>query len=140
MDFIGLVIWSGVRRLWRKALERLKECLRVILSKNLKSVACTFIHFNFLGWALLHLSYTLILIALLCLPCTIWRSFVSFFHSPLADLLSFFFFLTSLLPNLEIGKFHACVVCLALPSSLAVVPTQDFVLFFIVIIFSRKQL
>ena len=40
--FIGFVSWSGVRGLRKKALERLKECLRVILSKNLKSVACTF--------------------------------------------------------------------------------------------------
>jgi len=47
MDFIGLVTWSGVRRLWKKRSERPKECLRVILSKNLKSVACTFIHVNF---------------------------------------------------------------------------------------------
>jgi len=45
--FIGLVTWSRVRGLWKKGLERLKECLRVILSKNLESVACTFIHFNF---------------------------------------------------------------------------------------------
>ena len=38
MDFIGL---AGVRGLWKKGSERLKECLRVILSKNLESVACT---------------------------------------------------------------------------------------------------
>ena len=42
MGFIGLVTWSGVRGLWKKGSERPKECLRVILSKNLKSVACTF--------------------------------------------------------------------------------------------------
>ena len=42
MGFIGLVTWSGVRGLWKKGLERLKECLRVILSKNLESVAHTF--------------------------------------------------------------------------------------------------
>ena len=42
MGFIGLVMLSGVRGLWKKGLERLKECLRVTLSKNLKSVACTF--------------------------------------------------------------------------------------------------
>ena len=47
MGFIGLVTWSGVRGLWKKGLERPKECLRVILSKNLESVACTFIHSNF---------------------------------------------------------------------------------------------
>jgi len=41
MGFIGLVTWSGVRGLWKKGSERLKECLRVILSKNLESVACT---------------------------------------------------------------------------------------------------
>ena len=31
----------------KKGSKRLKECLRVILSKNLESVAYTFIHFNF---------------------------------------------------------------------------------------------
>ena len=46
MGFIGLVTWSGVRGLWKKGLERLKECLRVILSKNLESLACTFVPFN----------------------------------------------------------------------------------------------
>jgi len=35
MGFIGLVIWSGVRGLWKKGSNRLKECLKVILSKNL---------------------------------------------------------------------------------------------------------
>ena len=42
MGFIGLITWLGVTGLWKKGLERLKECLRVILSKNLKSVAFTF--------------------------------------------------------------------------------------------------
>ena len=42
MGFIELVSWSRVRGLWKKGLERLKECLRVTLSKNLESVACTF--------------------------------------------------------------------------------------------------
>ena len=90
----------------------------VILSKNLESLACTFI--------LLHLSYTLIFIVLLCLPCKNWRSFVSllFFHSPLADLLFFFFFIVS--------QLHACVVCIALPTDLAVVPTRDFYFVFVV--------
>jgi len=50
MGFIGLVTWSGVRGLWKTGLDRLKECLRVILSKNLKSVLLVpFVHFNF--WA-----------------------------------------------------------------------------------------
>ena len=53
--------------------------------------------------------------------------------------LNFFLFLTSLLPNLELGKPHAYVVCIAFPTSLMVVPTQDFVLFFYYF-FSRKQL
>ena len=43
-----------------KGFERLKECLRVILSKNPESLACTFIHFNLLGWALPYSLYTLI--------------------------------------------------------------------------------
>ena len=47
-----------------------------------------------------------------------------FFHSPLADLFSSF-----------IGaQLHACVVCIALPSGLAVVPTQG--LYFAFAIFS----
>jgi len=41
MDFIGLVTWSRARGLWKKGSERLKECLRVILSKNLESLAYT---------------------------------------------------------------------------------------------------
>ena len=40
MGFIGLVMWPGVRGLWKKRSKRLKECLRVILSKNLQSLAC----------------------------------------------------------------------------------------------------
>ena len=47
MGFTGLVTWSGVRRPRKKGSERLKECLRVILSQNFEIVACTFIHFNF---------------------------------------------------------------------------------------------
>jgi len=42
IGFIGLVTWSWVRGLRKKGLERLKECLRVILSKNFDSLACTF--------------------------------------------------------------------------------------------------
>jgi len=30
------------------------------------------------------------------------------------------------LPNLELNKPHACIVCIAFPASLAVVPTQGF--------------
>ncbi|KAG4982902.1 hypothetical protein JHK87_027651 [Glycine soja] len=41
MGFIGLVTWSGVKGLRKKGLERLKECLRVTLRKNLESVAST---------------------------------------------------------------------------------------------------
>jgi len=40
MGFIGLVTWLGVRELCKKRSKRLKECLRVILSKNLQSLAC----------------------------------------------------------------------------------------------------
>ena len=49
---------------------------------------------------------------------------------------AFCFFFKSLLPNLELSKPHACVVCIALPTSLVVIPTQGF--FFLV--FLRKQL
>ena len=42
MGFTGIVTWSGVRGPWKKGLERLKECLGVILSKNLENLACTF--------------------------------------------------------------------------------------------------
>ena len=124
MDFIGLVTWSRVRGLWKKGSERLKECLRVILSKNIEILACTFIHFNFLGWVILHLSYTLFLIALLRLPCKIWRSFVSFCFAHLWRFaFCFFSFLTTLLPNLELSKPNACVVCIVPSANLAVVLT-----------------
>ena len=53
--FIGLVTWLGVIGLWKKGSERLKECLRIILSKNLESIACTFVHFNF--WVGLYSFY-----------------------------------------------------------------------------------
>jgi len=46
IGFIGLVAWSGVRGLWKKGLERLIECLRVIWSKNLEILAFTFVPFN----------------------------------------------------------------------------------------------
>ena len=109
-----------------KGLERLKVCLRVILTKNLENLACTFIHFNFLGWALFHLSYTLILIAFLCLPCKIWRSFVSFYFARLWRIFFLPFFIFIILhccPHLELSKPRAYVVCIALPASLVVVPT-----------------
>ena len=53
-------------------------------------------------------------------PCKIWRSFVSlsFLNSPLAGFIFFFLFL--------VAQLHACVVCIALPASLAMVPTQGF--------------
>ena len=38
----------------------------------------------------------------------------------------FLIFFTSLLPNLVLSKPHACVVCIALPSNLAVVQSQIF--------------
>jgi len=63
MGFIGLETWSGVRGLWKKGLERLKECLRVILSKNLESLVCTFVPFN--SWVRLY-SFCLIYINPYC--------------------------------------------------------------------------
>jgi len=116
MGFIRLVTWSGVRGLWKKGSERLKECLRVLF-------VVLFIS-TFLGWALLLLSYSLIFIALLCLPCKMEDSCLLFLSLTFGGFAFYsFLFLTSLLPNLELGKPHACVVCIALSNSLAVVPT-----------------
>ena len=117
-----------------KGSERLKECLRVILGKNLESLTCTFIHFNFLGWALLHLSYTLIFIALYAflvkfgdlLPLFAVLAFSGF---AFYFFLYFIIFYISLLPSLELSKPHACVICIALPANLAVVFTQCFCFF-----------
>ena len=95
MGFIGLVAWSGVRGLWKKGLERLKECLRFTLNKNLESLACTFCSFQLLGRALLLLPYTLILLHF----CA--------FLAKLGDLLSLFFF-TRLWRILFSFSFHCC--------------------------------
>jgi len=96
MGFIRLVTWSGVRGLWKKGSKRLKECLRVNWVRTSRVLPVLY-SFQLLGWALLLLSYTLILISLLCLPCKIWRSLSLFFlHSPLVDFIFFFF---SLFPN-----------------------------------------
>ena len=46
---------------------------------------------------------------------------------------------TSLLPTLELSKPHACVVCIALPTSLVVVPTQGFCFVFFFVVFLRKK-
>ena len=77
------------------------------------------------------LSYALILIALLCLSCKIGRSFVSLFlHVPLAD----FIFIVS--------QLHGCVVCIALPADLVVVPTQGSYFVFVVFLccFLKKSM
>jgi len=87
MGFIGLVTWSGLRGLWKKGSERLKECLRVTLSKNLESVACTF-WVGLYSFCLIHWS----LLRFLCLPCKIWRSFVSLFFTFLWRILFSFSF------------------------------------------------
>ena len=54
--------------------------------------------------------------------------FCAFLHSPLEDFIFFFLFI--------VAKLHACVVCIALPAGLAVVPTQGsyfaFAIFFVV--------
>ena len=94
MGFIRLVTWSGVRGLWKKGLERLKDCLRVTLSKNLKSVACTFwagLFTPFVSYINLSLHLCAFLIEFGDLPSLF---FFLIFYSPLVD---FIFF--SLLPN-----------------------------------------
>ena len=57
-----------------------------------------------------------------------------FLHSPSADFIFFFFLFI-------VAQFHACIVCIALPAGLAMVPTQDsyfaFAVFFVVF---RKQI
>ena len=120
-----LETWLGVRWLRKKRSKRLKEYLRVTLSKNLKSVACTF-------WVGLY-SF--------CPYCTFCA-----FHVKSRDILSLSFF-----PSFSFGgfyflfsfiaaQFHACVVCIALPIGLAVVPTQGSYFVFVVFLFFRKQI
>ena len=92
----------------------------------------TIIHFHFLSWAILHFSYTLTTIALLCLSCEIWRNFISFWFTLLWRI---FFYIIE--PSLELSKPHACVACIALLGSLAVVPTLGFCFcFFVVVVYS----
>jgi len=90
MGFIGLVTWSRVRGLWKKRSERLKECLRALLSRNLKSLACTFVHFN--SWVGLY-SFCLMNYCTFCVFLVKSRYILSLFflHSPLADFFFFFF-------------------------------------------------
>ena len=84
-----------------------------------------------LGWASLLLSHTLILIALLCLSCKIWRTFVSLFFTRLWRVSFIFIF----------AQLPACVVCIALPVGLAVVLTWGFYFAFAVFLFVfRKQI
>jgi len=61
------------------------------------------------------------------------------------DLLSLFFFtrLWRILFSFIVAQLHACVVCIALPADLAVVPTQGsyfvfFFLFFCVVFLENK--
>jgi len=58
-----------------------------------------------------------------CVLLVKFGDLLSFFLLAFGGFAFCFFFLTSLLPNLELGKPHACVVCVALSSSLVVVPT-----------------
>ena len=70
----------------------------------------------------------------MCLPCKIWRSFVSLFSSlPFGGFYFLFLFIVS--------QLHACVVCIALPAGLAVVPTRGFYFVFVVFcVVFRKQI
>jgi len=62
----------------------------------------------------------------------IWRSLSLFFlHSPLADFLFFSFFAAQL---------QVCVVCIALPTGLAVVPTQGSYFAFAGFFFRKQML
>ena len=79
MGFIWLVKWSRVRGLWKKGLERFKECLRVILGKNIESLACTFIYFNFFGLGSIPFVLFINLYCTFVPFCKIWRSFVFLF-------------------------------------------------------------
>jgi len=103
IGFIGLVTWSGVRGLWKKGLERLKEFLRVILSKNLGSLACTLVSFN--SWVGIY-SFCLIHQSLLHFCAFLVKS---------GDLLSLFFF-TRFWQILLSFSFHfcptSCICCL----------------------------
>ena len=118
LGFIELVTWLGVRGLWKKGLKRLKECLRVTLSKNLKSIARTLFISTFeLDSALfvLYIDPLLYFCAFLVKPGDLCLSFPSLAFGGFFFFLFFFLFI--------VAQLHACVVCIALPASLAVVPT-----------------
>ena len=96
IGFIGLVMWSGVRGLWKKRSKRLKECLRVILSKNLESLACILFISTF------ELSFTPFVLYINPY-CTFWAFLVKS-----GDPLSLFFFFTRLWQILFSFSFHCC--------------------------------
>jgi len=105
------------KKVMKKGLERLKECLRVMLSKNFESVARTLFISTFeLG----------------CTPFVLYINLSLHFCAFLAkfgDLFSLFFFTRLwriLFSFFIVAQLHACVLCIALPAGLAVVPTQGF--------------
>jgi len=70
-------------------------------------------------------------VALLCLSCKVWRS-LSHFFSSLAFGGFYFLFI--------VAQLHACVVCIALPTGLAVVATQGFYFaFFVFFLFLENK-
>ena len=86
------------------------------MGKNIESLACTFIYFNFFGLG--------------SIPFVLFINFPSHFRAFLAkfgDLSSLFFFLYSPLVDFIfffiVAQLHAYVVCIVLPADLAVVLT-----------------
>ena len=80
------------KKVMKKGLERLKECLRVMLSKNFESVARTLFISTFeLGYTpfVLYINLSLHFCAF---SCRIWRSFVSLLFARLWWISFSFFF------------------------------------------------
>ena len=117
-------------------LRRAAQAFAISHSHILRSNANLSLQRNFCSHLTVSTSSGLHLLHLMCFFLYVfWCYLVKFgdLLSPFALLtfgrFAFCFFFKSLLPNLELSKPHTCVVCVALPASLAVVPTQGFCFF-----------
>ena len=105
--------------------------MRVILSKNLESVACTI-------WVGLHSFYTLIFH---CTFVPFWQNLEIFCLSFSSLAFGGFFSSFLLLFSFIAAQLHVCVVGMALLTGLAVVPTQGLYFVFASFLFVfRKQI
>ena len=80
MGFIGLVTWSRVRGLWKNIREAQRVFEGYVWVRTSRALL-VLLFLSTLGLGSTHFVFTLILIALLCLPCKIWRSLSLFFSS-----------------------------------------------------------